>query len=381
MITPISTPANLVAVPLCGLVLVSDLASLLVSGWFAPAAYLFNHAGWFLMECIRVGSRWFAAWPGAWRYATAPTLFSCALFYIVLLSLATGWLVRPKGRRWKLAALAFALGCWCGQWWWQAATTRITILPVSGGHAVFCQTAYGRGAWLIDCGPTNGVQLLTKPFLQAQGVNRLDGMVLTHGDVRHVGGAEITALLFSVRQVSASPVRFRSPAYRRALEAFQHAPNRLRRISEHAVFGPWTVLHPRENDRFPQADDNALVLMGEFHAGRILLLSDLGRPGQHALLDRGDDLRADIVVTGLPAASEALGDDFLDAVRPKVIVVADCEYPSMERASPQLRQRLAKRGVPVLYTRSAGAVTVDLRGKHCDLRGMDGTRISVSDLH
>jgi predicted membrane metal-binding protein len=65
VVTPVSTPANLVAVPLCGLVLVSDLAGLLTMPWFAAAAELFNHAGWFLMECIRVSSHWFPRWPGA----------------------------------------------------------------------------------------------------------------------------------------------------------------------------------------------------------------------------------------------------------------------------------------------------------------------------
>jgi competence protein ComEC len=151
----------------------------------------------------------------------------------------------------------------------------------------------------------------------------------------------------------------------------------LRRISEHAVFGPWTVIYPRPDDQFAQADDNTLVLLGKFPAARVLLVSDLGRPGQRALLDRSHDLRADIVVTGLPSASEALGDDFLEAVQPRVIIVADSEYPSMERARPELRERLAKRGVPVIYTRSSGAVTAELRGKHCELRAMDGTRVSM----
>jgi len=373
LVTPVSTPANLVAVPLCALTLISNLASLLLASWFSPAAQLFNHAGWFFMECIRVGSQWFASWPGAWRYATAPTLFTSALFYALLLAAATGWLFRPERRRWKLAFLAFALGGWCGQYWWEAGASRLTILPLSGGHAVFCQAA--GGAWLIDSGPANAIPSLTQPFLQARGVNRLDGMVLTHGDARHAGGAELTASLFPVRQVCVSPVRFRSPSYRRAMETFEASPQRLRKISEGAILGPWTVLHPRADDRFPQADDNALVLMGGFPAARVLLVSDLGRPGQKALLERARDLQADIVVTGLPSASEALGDAFLDAVRPKVIVVADSEYPAMERASPQLRERLSQRGIPVLYTRSAGAVTLELRGTHWTLRAMDGAHL------
>ena len=49
IVTPVSTLANIVAAPLCGLVLVSNLACLLVAGWFPAAAECFNHAGWFLV--------------------------------------------------------------------------------------------------------------------------------------------------------------------------------------------------------------------------------------------------------------------------------------------------------------------------------------------
>lgn len=60
MVTPVSTPANVLAVPLCELVLISNLASLLIAGWFTSGAVHFNHAGWFLMQIIRVSSHWFA---------------------------------------------------------------------------------------------------------------------------------------------------------------------------------------------------------------------------------------------------------------------------------------------------------------------------------
>src|SRR5207253_7205800 len=96
IITPVSTPANLLAVPLCGLVLMSDLGSLLLASWFPAAAILFNHAGWFLMECIRVSSHWFASWPRAYSYVAAPGLFTCILYYALLLALLTGWLFQSR---------------------------------------------------------------------------------------------------------------------------------------------------------------------------------------------------------------------------------------------------------------------------------------------
>ncbi len=156
----------------------------------------------------------------------------------------------------------------------------------------------------------------------------------------------------------------------------KEAPERLRTISRNDQLGPWTLLHPDPEDHFAQADDNAVVLAGNFFGTRVLLLSDLGRPGQNALLERAPDLKADIVVTGIPSGSEPLGDALLATIQPRVIIVADSEFPAGARASEKLRERLAKQNIPVIYTRSAGAVTLELRKNEWELRTMSGIRIS-----
>jgi len=375
LLTPVSTPANIPAVFLCEFVLICNLSTLLLAGWFPAAAELFNHAGWWLMELIRGSTLWFARWPLAWASVSAPHVYSIALFYGLLVATASGWLFQPAGRRWKVAVTALALALWAGQWWWDMCADRLTILPLGGGHGEYWEAPLARSDWLIDCGPTNTVQLLTKPFLQARGVNRLDRLALTHGDVHHVGGAETTATLFHPREIDLSAVKFRSPAYRHAAAQYALTPGLVHSLKPGDRTGPWTVLHPEPEEHFPQADDNALVVRGDFAAARVLLVSDLGRPGQQALLQRGADLRADIVVSGIPTASEPLGDDFLAAVHPRLIVIADAEYPSNERAKPQLRERLARSGTPVLYLRECGAVTLEMRGRGAWIRAMDGTHL------
>ena len=63
-------------------------------------------------------------------------------------------------------------------------------------------------------------------------------------------------------------------------------------------------------------------------------------------------------IAGLPNEGEPLGDALLDAIQPKVIVIADSEFPATRRASRELKERLAGRNVPVIYTRTSGAVTI-----------------------
>lgn len=376
IITPVSTPANLLAVPLCSLVLICNLSALLLAGWWAAAAELFNHAGWFLMECIRVSSHWFASLPGAYAYLPPPTLLTSALYYGLLLALATGWLLKPAWRFAKFSLLGLAVLVWAGQAWLEFTATRLTLIPTDGAQAIYLDAPGWKNDLLIDCGNTNTVEAILKPVLRAQGVNRLRRLVLTHGDIHHVGGAELIARLFSVKTVAIGPARSRSPAYRHIVENLRQTPDRLEQITRGQTLGAWSVLHPQAEDAFPRADDNAIVLHGPAGEGALLLLSDLGRSGQNALLERTPDLKADIVISGLPAVGEPLCDALLDAIQPRLIIVADAEFPATEHASPELRRRLAERSIPVLYTRSTGPITLEWRTQDWSLRTISGLRFT-----
>jgi competence protein ComEC len=376
ILTPVSGPANLVAVPLCALVLVSDFVSLLLAGWFPQGAELFNHAGWFLMECIRVTSRWFAGWPGAYYYVTAPSLFTVGLYYLVLLTAFTGWLFKPPRRRAKLVCLALLALIWCWQWQREWSATRLTVLPLNGGSAVYFDAPGARNDLLVDCGSTTAVERVLKPFLRAQGVNRLPYLILTHGDLRQMGGAQRLLELVPIKQTATSSARFRSPAYRQMLARLENTPERWRVLDCGCRLDGWRVLHPDRGDHFAQADDSALVLLGNIRGVRILLLSDLGKSGQNALLERGADVRADIVVAGLPQNSEPLGDALLDAIRPRVVIITDSEFPATRRAGAPLRRRLERRGIPVLYTANTGAIKITLRPRQWEAGAMNGLRFS-----
>ncbi len=372
--TPVSVPANLFAVPLCGLVLLCNLISLLLAGWFPWAAEFYNHAGWFWMECIRRTSQWSAACPAAYFYVPAPSLSTTGLYYLLLLALATGWVLKIRHRSWALTGLGCLTGLWCLQWTLQSQTTRLTILPLKGAAAMFVDAPGLKNDLLIDCGSESSAEFTLKPFLQAQGVNHLPSLLLTHGEVSHVGGAELVQRNFAPSQVDLSPVPFRSAVCRKVRSELEAIPGLTRVIQRSDQVGYWQVLHPTREDHFPQADDNAVVLQGEINGTRVLLLSDLGKPGQNALFGRQQDLRAEIVVAGLPQQTEPLAEALLDAIQPRLIIITDADYPAAARASRKLRERLDQRTIPVIYTAQAGAVTLSFHRNGWQVKTMNPPR-------
>jgi competence protein ComEC len=314
--------------------------------------------------------------PGAFLYVPEPSWRTIIIYYAVIVGGLSGRMFAPKLRIWSTAILILIGAIYFWHWEQWRKETELTILPLNGGHAVFVNAAGQNNNWLVDCGNKNAVEFTLKPFLQAQGVNKIQCLALTEGDARNIGGAQSLNELFGVGEIYTSPIHFRSSAYRKAVSGFDPSPARHKIIQRGDSIGCWQVLYPDANDNFPRADDKALVLLGNFHGTKILLLSDLGHEGQTTLLARTNDLHADIVIAGLPEEGEPLCDALFNAIQPNIIVIADSEFPVNRRANPILRERLEQKKVPVIYTGASGTVTIRVRPNGWELRAMDGKKFS-----
>jgi ComEC/Rec2-related protein len=376
LFTPAGLVANLLIVPLSGLALMSNLGSLLC-GWWPAVNEIFNHAGWLWMHAMIRISEWAAALPGGWFHVPSPPGPVLVTFYAGLLAGTAGWLATWRRRLTAIATVVLVAAC-CA---WAAragfSTVRITVLPAAGGDAIFVDEPGRDDDVFIDGGNESTVRFIAMPFLRGQGVNRPATMVLTHGDDRHVGGAGMLLEDFRPLRVVTGPVRFRSPAFREVSARLAATPGRGREVSRGESVGRWSVLHPPADTRLTRADDAALVLRATIHGARVLLLSDLGRAGQDSLLASSADLRADILIAGLPGQDKALGEVLLAAVQPRLIIVSCADHPAYERAPKELRERLAQRGVPVFYLSESEAVTVELRAGAWTIRPMTGPRVEL----
>ena len=71
---------------------------------------------------------------------------------------------------------------------------------------------------------------MLKNFLRSQGVNRLPRLILTEGDAKNCGGAELLDGLFPVHELWTSDAKFLSPEYNNALAHYEQiavAPQNL----------------------------------------------------------------------------------------------------------------------------------------------------------
>ena len=372
LVNPVSTLANIVAVPLGTLALIANLGALVCGHWLLWATELFNQAAWAGMLAMTRVSELSAQIPGAYWYVAEPSATTIILYYAVIIAAFSGWFATRQRQR-AGGIILLLIGLFYG-WQWESSRgkTTLTVLPLNGSQVVYVPGNSQHTGQLINAGNEEAVDFTLKPFLRAHGVNHLPQLILTVGSAASAGGAPLLDEVFGIGELWTSPAQFRSAEYRSVIESFEQPPDRHRLWHEGEVRAGWQMLYPAEGVGHSRAEDSAMVLLGNFSGTKILLLSDLGRAGQADLLATTNDFHADIVVADLPGDGEPLRNVLLQAIQPKIILITDAEYPVTRRAKAALKERLAATGIPVIYTRTAGAATIVADSNGWSIRTMDG---------
>lgn len=180
----ISPLANGVAIPLVSLV----ITPLVLAGALLPFFPWLLQAAHALFTGLMAWLGWLAAWPGAVWSPPAPDWGA-----LVLAGVGVVWMLMPRGFPGRAAAWLLLLPLLVnppprpppGEAW-------VEVLDVGQGLAVAVRTA--EHTLLYDTGPyfsqeSDAGQRLVVPWLRAMGVTRLDGLVITHRDLDHAGGA------------------------------------------------------------------------------------------------------------------------------------------------------------------------------------------------
>lgn len=341
LLTPVSLMANAVLVPLSFLVLFTAMLTLLCSALHIPLVpALLSNANLAFAWCTLHSAEGFAAIPGGNFY---------------LQDLIPG----------------------------QRPAMELTVLRLPGGAAAQ-HLRVRRQHWLLDSGSEEHFPFLVLPCLQHLGVNHLDGLLLSHSDYEHVGAALRIEKEFRqppVWQPAREPWPWETgdSSFRRLRgHGLRAAPLRggeaLDIGSTPASAALATVLYPQDEIWPRRSDDRALVLRLDLGPFRVLWCNDAGFLAEKTMLEtlEPEALRSDVIIRNQHAADFSLLPEFLDAVRPRVVVSSNDDFPPEEKLSARVRAACSKRGIALVDQRETGAVTLRFWPSMLELQSMRG---------
>jgi competence protein ComEC len=229
--------------------------------------------------------------------------------------------------------------------------------------------------WLFDPGGERAFKRILRGYLRSRGIDRLDGLLLTHGDAAHIGGGSAVMQAFKPRQLVDSPLPDRSIVHRRLIteSVGRSIPRKLVTAgTEFPLSKSVTarVLFPPQDFRGKIADDQALVIQLLLPGDRrVLLMSDSGEATERALLEQRADLRSELLIKGQYHSGASGTPDFLEAVQPQVIIATAREPAENQRIKEDWAEMVKQRGITLLRQDKTGAVNARFFDDHWQASG------------
>ncbi len=352
-VSVISPVANAIAIPVISLVVVP----ITLLACVVPFDFLLQLAHAITSGCM-VFLQWLAEMPTALWESHAPAPWTVALAII-----GTLWLLAPRG--WPAR--------WLGVVWMlpmflilppapAPGTAQVTFLDVGHGLATVIRTT--KHALVYDTGPkwnedADAGSRIVVPHLRGEGIRNLDGLIVSHDDDDHAGGAISILDARSVQWLSSSlpstsPILTHAAQQRRCLAGDRWDWDGVR----------FEVLHPSATDfDVDKVKDNDLSCVLRIFAGgqSLLLTGDVEKRAEQSLVQRyGAALKSDTLLVPHHGSKTSSMPSFLDAVSPTLAVYTVGYRNRFRHPHPDVVARYDERKITPLRTDQLGAVTLTL---------------------
>ncbi|MFT3737118.1 MAG: DNA internalization-related competence protein ComEC/Rec2 [Rhodocyclaceae bacterium] len=342
----ISPLANAVAIPVVSAV-VTPLALLFALIPLPSLAELAHAILSVLMQFIQ----WLGALPVAtWQQAAPPIWLVCAA------ALGGFWALLPRGipGRWPALLLIPPMLAWTplrpasGEY-------AATVIDVGQGLAVHVQTA--QHDLLFDAGPqysleSDSGERVIHPYLRAQGVQRLQRLVVSHADTDHSGGAASLMTRMTVDELMSSL----DTSHPLVMQARQHVPCAKGQVWEWDGVR-FEVLHPDASIQGLKENDRSCVLKVSGRNGRLLLTGDIELKAENALLESDAEvLRSDDLVAPHHGSRTSSQQAFIDAVGARRVIFTTGYRNRFGHPHPAVVERYVASGASLYRSDRDGAV-------------------------
>ncbi len=231
---------------------------------------------------------------------------------------------------------------------------RMTVLDVGQGQSIILQSK-GR-IFLVDCGGSyeEDAADLAAERLLSMGIDRIDGLILTHYDVDHAGGVatfltriRVDALYFPAWEED-DPIGL----HLGMLDGVCLVDRDM--ILQYDTAKITLITSQRVNSR----NESSLCVLFQTENCDILITGDRGAAGELELLERLELPKLEVLVAGHHGSKNSTSQALLDATQPQVVVISVGENNAYGHPAQELLDRLEDLGCIVFRTDLDGTITI-----------------------
>jgi len=218
----------------------------------------------------------------------------------------------------------FGLPLLSSPWFYQ-----VSFISVGQGDAILLQAPFNQEVILIDTGKSSAYGQLSS-FLNAQGISRIDRLILSHDDGDHNGNWSNLVKDYMV------------------IQSITEAQNiELKWFTLKSLSAP--LVNATDNQ-------NSLIYALKLNSLRFLFMGDAEELNEFELLKNYPDLKTDILKVAHHGSANATSDFFLSHIQAKLAIIS-VGNNTYGHPSAQTLARLNRAHIPVMTTKNEGDIT------------------------
>ncbi len=300
----LSMPANFFAIPIFGMVIMPLIGLAIVLHPFGTQpVYFINYLVTLFADLIEIISRL----PGKIIFGKLDDYLVIPLVCLILLSF-------DRRRKIRIFSLAIVVGTFI-------TSFCLIHFPIDGefsafdigqGDSLLLRTPLNRKKVLIDTGgkvslPQEEWQISKKSshqaksvilnYLQAKGLNHLDFLLLTHGDMDHVGNAKYLFSSIKIKHLIVPLGMTKTNSFKREIKPYIGKTNVIEVTNQVRIQNfPFQILHPFKSGS--AANDDSIALFAKIGNLNVLTTGDLPQEGEREIESLYPNLKIDLLKFG-----------------------------------------------------------------------------------
>lgn len=255
---------------------------------------------------------------------------------------------------------------------------KVTFLNIRQGDSQVIQTPDGR-VIIIDGGqsatrysPFDAGKEVVIPYLESQGVKKIDVVVATHPDYDHTGG--LIAVLnshFPIGMVLDCGIVHTTATYKKYMKAIddKKIPITIPDAGDILDWGPslraqvLAPLGPPERRGHLNLNNNSIVIRLEYGEVSFLFTGDCEHEEEDVILSSGARINSTILKAGHHGSKTASGSLFYYMVDPEVVTISAGKRNKFDHPHWEPMKLFRKTGADIYRTDHLGNITILTDGK------------------
>ena len=240
--------------------------------------------------------------------------------------------------------------------------SSLTMIDVGQGDSFLLKLKHNKGNILIDTGgelpyddkePYDIAKNITIPYMQAEGIDKLDYLIITHGDFDHAGMTLNLIKNFKIKNIILN--KENNELENKIIKKFQ---GKITNISEGSIKINSTTLEFLNGLNTHNENDDSLIIYSKIEDKNILLMGDASNKSEEYLLNTYNLSKMDILKVGHHGSNTSSSKKFIQKVSPKISLISAGKNNVYGHPHQETLDKL--KNSKILVTKKDGAVKINL---------------------